>query len=363
MQPPLRSAGAVLRPRQHLRAGLPAHDRGVPAHDRGPDLLRGHRVRQPRGRRLRPPLLRCVRRVASPAGARTSRRAWAIAFQAAADRSMPASGNLSLGINAHVQRDLPFALAAIGLVKPDGSSRKPDHDRVNEFLNRVTDDLYAEIARRFDPTIDDSDLPGTADDAALFQIIPTLARDRLAQRRTTRQRELRRGARRSRRQHRGIRRLTGGDDPARLGLRTTAEQRGPRRLLQHPSRLTAPSPPGRTTTALDQQPKSPPGVGRRVLVSGRRLPPAPDRLCAVVSNVLSRRAARAARRPCRRSARPARGGRARRRRAHRAPTPQPPERVVRADRSGRAHGNRRRRQARDPRAGDRHHRWGTRIER
>ena len=99
--------------------------------------------------------------------------AWAIAFQAAADRSVPASGDLELGINAHVQRDLPFALAAIGLVKPDGSSRKPDHDRVDEFLNRVTDDLYAEIARRFDPTIDDSDLPGTADDAALFQIIPT----------------------------------------------------------------------------------------------------------------------------------------------------------------------------------------------
>jgi hypothetical protein len=101
-------------------------------------------------------------------------RAWAIAFQAAADRAMPAGGDLELGINAHVQRDLPFALAAIGLVKPDGSSRKPDHDRVNEFLNRVTDDLYAEIARRFDPTIDDADVPGTtADDAALFQIIPT----------------------------------------------------------------------------------------------------------------------------------------------------------------------------------------------
>ena len=98
--------------------------------------------------------------------------AWAIAFQAAADRSVPASGDLELGINAHVQRDLPFALAAIGLVKPDGSSRKPDHDRVDEFLNRVTDDLHAEIARRFDPTIDDADLPGTADDAALFQIIP-----------------------------------------------------------------------------------------------------------------------------------------------------------------------------------------------
>jgi Family of unknown function (DUF5995) len=98
--------------------------------------------------------------------------AWAIAFDAAADRAVSASGNLSLGISAHIQRDLPFVLANIGLVKPDGSSRKTDHDRVNEFLNRVTDDLYAEIARRFDPTIDDGDVPGQADDAAEFQIIP-----------------------------------------------------------------------------------------------------------------------------------------------------------------------------------------------
>src|SRR3954471_17688701 len=100
-------------------------------------------------------------------------RAWSIAFQAAADHAMTAQGNLTLGISAHIQRDLPFALAAIGLVKPDGSSRKTDHDRVNIFLNRVTDDLYAEIARRFDPTMDDDDLPGPVDDTALFQIIPT----------------------------------------------------------------------------------------------------------------------------------------------------------------------------------------------
>jgi Family of unknown function (DUF5995) len=99
--------------------------------------------------------------------------AWAIAFRAAAEHAVTASGNLLLGINAHVQRDLPMALGAIGLVKPDGSSRKPDHDRVNEILNRVSDDLYAEIARRFDPTIDDANIPGTADDLLVFQIIPT----------------------------------------------------------------------------------------------------------------------------------------------------------------------------------------------
>src|SRR5215212_624349 len=90
-------------------------------------------------------------------------RAWAIAFEAAAQRSVGAAGDLALGINAHVQRDLPFALAAIGIVKPDGTSRKRDHDRVNEFLNRVTDGLIAEIAQRFDPTIDDTDLPTTLD--------------------------------------------------------------------------------------------------------------------------------------------------------------------------------------------------------
>jgi hypothetical protein len=100
-------------------------------------------------------------------------QAWAIAFRAADQRAVSAAGNVVLGINAHVQRDLPFVLAAIGIVKPDGSSRKPDHDKVNVFLNRVADDLYPEIARRFDPTIDDSELPGTADNFAVFQVIPT----------------------------------------------------------------------------------------------------------------------------------------------------------------------------------------------
>jgi hypothetical protein len=36
----------------------------------------------------------------------------------------------------------------------------------------VTDDLYPEIARRLEPTVDDGDLPGTVNNAAVFQIIP-----------------------------------------------------------------------------------------------------------------------------------------------------------------------------------------------
>ncbi len=97
--------------------------------------------------------------------------AWAVAFDAAADRDVSASGNLLLGMNAHIQRDRPFVLAAIGLTAPDGSSRKDDNDEVNVFLNKVADDLIPEIAARFDPSIDDSDLPTTIDDLLTFQVV------------------------------------------------------------------------------------------------------------------------------------------------------------------------------------------------
>jgi Family of unknown function (DUF5995) len=97
--------------------------------------------------------------------------AWRIAFAAARDHEVSASGDLLLGINAHVQRDLPFVLYSIGLVAPDGTSRKLDHDRVNEILNRVADDVIAEIARRFDPTVDDTNLPTFLDDFTVFQTL------------------------------------------------------------------------------------------------------------------------------------------------------------------------------------------------
>lgn len=73
-------------------------------------------------------------------------------------------GNVFLGMNAHVNRDLPFVLEAIGLVKPDGTSRKVDHDRVNDFLNAVNKYLLVEAAKFLDPTVDDGDVPGTTVD-------------------------------------------------------------------------------------------------------------------------------------------------------------------------------------------------------
>jgi hypothetical protein len=88
-------------------------------------------------------------------------RSWQIAFQSADGQKVSGTGNMFLGMSAHVNRDLPQVLAAIGLVKPDGSSRKPDHDKVNEFLNTVIQPLFAEAAARFDPSVDDAQVQGT----------------------------------------------------------------------------------------------------------------------------------------------------------------------------------------------------------
>ncbi|CAN5205529.1 hypothetical protein BH20ACT9_BH20ACT9_11730 [soil metagenome] len=102
--------------------------------------------------------------------------AWRIAFEAADGRDVTGAGNLLLGINAHINHDLAFALAGLlaaqGMTTAGGDSRKADHDKVNEILRRVQQPLLAEAARRFDPTIDDAQVGGTGlDDDALFQSI------------------------------------------------------------------------------------------------------------------------------------------------------------------------------------------------
>lgn len=98
--------------------------------------------------------------------------AWQLAFDAADRRSVAGLGNLLLGMSAHVNRDLPYVLAAIGLKKPNGRSRKPDHDTVNRFLIGVIGPLFAEAAARLDPTVDDVNLRiTTIDEAAAVQLL------------------------------------------------------------------------------------------------------------------------------------------------------------------------------------------------
>jgi hypothetical protein len=76
--------------------------------------------------------------------------AWQIAFSAAASPNVTGAGDLLLGMNAHINRDLPYTLAAVGLAKQDGSSRKTDHDHVNAFLENIADPLQIELAERYD---------------------------------------------------------------------------------------------------------------------------------------------------------------------------------------------------------------------
>jgi hypothetical protein len=108
---------------------------------------------------------------------RTGRRqyvppAWREALDAGRDRSVNGTGNLLMSMNAHVNRDMPFLLDALGLRMPDGSSRKPDHDRGNRVLAPLYDDVLHEMDARFDDSISNYDVPGLlVDDTTLFQIL------------------------------------------------------------------------------------------------------------------------------------------------------------------------------------------------
>jgi hypothetical protein len=79
--------------------------------------------------------------------------AWRVAFDTAARGNQNAAQDLLLGINAHVQRDMPYVLAAVGQRTPEGRTRKPDHDRVNLVLERAYEPIVREIERRYDPFV------------------------------------------------------------------------------------------------------------------------------------------------------------------------------------------------------------------
>jgi Family of unknown function (DUF5995) len=94
-------------------------------------------------------------------------QAWKYAFQAADSETLTGAGDLLMGIN----RDLPFVLASVGLVAPDGSSRKPDYDKVEDWLYADTAPLMDEISQRFDPTVNDDADPLGLSYSALFQMV------------------------------------------------------------------------------------------------------------------------------------------------------------------------------------------------
>lgn len=93
-------------------------------------------------------------------------QAWKMALDGARDGAMAGSGNFFLGLNAHINRDLAYAMAAAGLSTASGESAKPDFDRVDRLLNSVTTPLVAELSARLDPSMDDTSLPLAVDAVA-----------------------------------------------------------------------------------------------------------------------------------------------------------------------------------------------------
>ncbi len=96
---------------------------------------------------------------------------WQQAFGAADAQELSSIGNFLMGMNAHINRDLPFVLDDIGLTAPDGTSRKADHEKVNEFLNNVGDDLTPEMIARFDDQWDTNPDDNTLTGLAVQQVI------------------------------------------------------------------------------------------------------------------------------------------------------------------------------------------------
>ena len=79
--------------------------------------------------------------------------AWRIAFEAAKSKDLNAAQDMLLGINAHVQNDMPFVLAALGLRTRGGASRKEDHDAINEVLDSSYEKVVRAVRDRFDPQV------------------------------------------------------------------------------------------------------------------------------------------------------------------------------------------------------------------
>jgi hypothetical protein len=77
--------------------------------------------------------------------------AWQIALDHARSGDWQGAGDMLLGINAHVQNDMPFMLAALTLRDSKGRSRKSDHDAENRILDDAFDEVVREVARRYDP--------------------------------------------------------------------------------------------------------------------------------------------------------------------------------------------------------------------
>ena len=79
--------------------------------------------------------------------------AWRISIDTARRGDANAGQDMLIGINAHVQRDMPYVIAQLGLVTRSGASRKPDHNVMNRVLDEAYQPVVDAIRRRYDPIV------------------------------------------------------------------------------------------------------------------------------------------------------------------------------------------------------------------
>ena len=105
--------------------------------------------------------------------------AWRVALRAADDETVTAMGDLLLQLNAHIRRDNPIRAVeqTEGVLRFAGdmpaASGKPDHEQVSVALANAMHEMLDQLARRYDPTIDDgAELFGTVlDPRGLYSLI------------------------------------------------------------------------------------------------------------------------------------------------------------------------------------------------
>jgi Family of unknown function (DUF5995) len=77
--------------------------------------------------------------------------AWQVAFGNSAGRAVRGIGNLLIGMNAHISRDLAHTVA--DLATGPGARVDPDFALFTRVIQSIAGQAIAEIATRFDPTV------------------------------------------------------------------------------------------------------------------------------------------------------------------------------------------------------------------
>lgn len=98
---------------------------------------------------------------------------WRMAFSAAQGQKVSTLGDMLLGMNAHISRDLAFALANVGLKEPGGSA-VPDVVAVNKAIFNSQPAMIAQIRARYDGSLNlKADVPKNVSLKLVPKIIST----------------------------------------------------------------------------------------------------------------------------------------------------------------------------------------------